>query len=302
MPWKKGNRLRFVPEEIADPATRQIYSHLKRALGVPALRLFYPALGVYPEFLNLHWELMKPVLESQQFFDCAGRLRADAYTRAHNYYRIPDICASLSEARLSVAARQELTATIDLFHHRDSLLLLLFSAQIQAMEGPTGRSDKEPKVVMEQDPPVSWPVLVEEENAPASVRKKYDEIRRAFDLPFINSEYMAMARFPDFLSAYWDLLKKLMGSPLYDECQYGLRETAWHLARELPGPLELSMDQLLAAGIEQDDIASVARILELFVKNLSGLVLNVAVAKIALEGGNLHLSPEKQTTNSDRVA
>ena len=55
--------------------------------------------------------------------------------------------------------------------------------------------------------------------------------------------------------------------------------------------------------MKQEDIASVARILELFVKNLSGLVMNVAIAKIALEGGNSTAplrSPD--TSDTERVA
>ncbi len=301
VPWKKGNRLRTVSEHAADEATKAIFLEIQQALGVPVLRLFYPALAVYPQFLQLHWKMLKPVASSAELFACANRLRADAYTQAHNYLRIPDLCASL-ESRFSAAARQELTAAVDLFHYQNPVLLLLFSMQLQALEGPVGKT--QPATPAAAHPVDSeQPVFVEEENSPSAVRRRFEEIRRVLELPYVNAEYEAMARFPDFLNVYWEYLKNEVHSPIYQECQYGIRETAWNLARELPGPLELSIEQLTEAGMKEEDIASVARILDLFVKNLSGLVLNIAIAKIALEGGNLaNRTQSSANGDSEQVA
>jgi len=283
--WRKGNRLRVVPEEAAEEGTAAIFAEVKRALGVPILRLFYPALAAYPPFLQMHWKLLGPVAGSRELRDQAERLRADVYTRAHNYLRIPDLCAPMSEMKLSEAARQELTAATEFFNSRDPLLLLLFSAQMQALEAPVGRNGP-PTPVEAPAPGEDPPLLVPEETAPVAIRRMYGEMRRVLDLPYVNCEYQALARWPDFLSLYWELLKSLRESPLYRECEYRVQETAWLLARELPGPLELPLEQLTEAGVEQNDIASLGRILELFIKNLSGLVLNLAIARIGLEGGN----------------
>jgi hypothetical protein len=284
--WKKGNRLRVIPEDAADPPTRQIFADIRQALGLPMLRTFFPALAAYPQFLQLHWKMIKPVAQTREFFACADRLRADAYTRAHNYLRIPDLCACLKEARFSPCARRELTGTMELFHYGNPLLLLIFSAQMQALEGPVG--EERPRTLLTAYPVFGYrPALVEEKNATPPVRHRYDEIRRVLELPYVNAEYEAMARFPDFLNLYWELIKSLLPSPLYQECQYGMRDTAWNLARELPGPLELPLEQFTDAGMRQGEIASLARILQLFLKNLGGLLIDVAIAKIALEGGNV---------------
>ena len=302
VPWKKGNRLRMIPEEDADSGTRQIFAEIKQALGLPVLRIFFPALAVYPQFLQLHWKMSRPLMQTSEFFACADRLRADAYTRAHNYLRIPDLCSSMGNSGLGAGGCQELVSGLDLFHYANPLLLLLFAAQMQALEGPVGEATK-------SSSPASHPTFVEtplfvaEESAPPEVRHRYEEIRRVLELPFINAEYEAMARFPDFLNRYWELLRGLQQSPVYQESQYGIREAAWNLARELPGPLELSVDQLLEAGMKQEEIASLARILDLFVKNLTGLTMNVAIAKIAVERGNIVARREPTTaTDSERVA
>jgi hypothetical protein len=66
-----------------------------------------------------------------------------------------------------------------------------------------------------------------------------------------------------------------------------VRKTAWGLVQELPYPVELTVSQLRDADIGDDDVAALVRITETFVNILSGLVLNIALAKIGLEGGNL---------------
>ena len=302
-PWKKGNRLQVVLEGAADDATRVIFWEIQQALGIPELRVYYPALAVYPHFLQLHWNTVRPLVQSGEFFACADRLRADAYTRAHNYLRIPDLCARLQEPQLGATARQELTAAMDLFHYLNPLLLLLFCAQMQALEGPVGEA-KAPLMPNSHPVYAESPVLVHEQDASAPVRRRYEEIRRVLELPYVNSEYEAMARFPVLLDVYWDLLKRLLQSPVYQESQYGIRESAWSLVRELPGPIELSIEQLLDAGMKQENIGPVVRILDLFVRNLSGLLINVAIAKIALEGGNLAADRKPAATkpDSERVA
>ena len=94
-------------------------------------------------------------------------------------------------------------------------------------------------------------------------------------------------RWPDFLAAYWQVMKPVVQSPLYSECQWALRDTTWEMTRELPARIELSCEQLTDAGMSDDDVATCVKITELFVKHLSGMVLNIAAAKIGLEGGTV---------------
>ena len=290
MTWRKGNRLRLVSETEADEATRQIFSEIKRALGVPRLELFYPALAVYPAFLRLHWDTVRQIAWSQELETAADRLRADAYTRAHNYFQIPDLSA---HARMKPDGPGDLAAVADFYDGVEPLLLTLACYQMQTLEGSAGQPGASVTPHPPREPLPAPSCAVEETSAPPALKKKYEEIRRTLGVPFVNPEYCAFACWPEFLNAYWDALRQMMGSPIYDECCYGLRSTAWTLASKLPGPAELSLEQLTDAGMTAEDVSSIARILELFVSNLSAQLLNIATAKIALEGGNLAV-PESQ--------
>lgn len=286
MPWRKGNRLRLVSEANADEATRRIFLEIKQALGLTRLELFYPALAVYPVFLRLHWDTVARIARSRELFDAAARLRADAYTRAHNYFHVPDLSAhrSLPETGADAA---DISAIAEFYHYVEPLLLLLACYQMQALEGVAGQSDA--VATPQPPPPPQEPpsCTVDEHSASPALKKLFDEIRRVLAVPFVSPEFLAFACWPGFFRDFWSALKHMLASPVYDECRYGVRSTAWSLALQLPGPSELSIEQLSDFGMTAEEIASVARILELFVTNLSGQLLNMAAAKIGLEGGNL---------------
>lgn len=304
MPWRKGNRLRTIAEQDADPATRRIYDNIKDALSFPGLQLYYPALGAYPCFLALHWETVRHAASSRELRVAAECLRADAYTRAHNYFYIPDLCVQAGPAE-PVAGERGIIGAANYYHYHDPLVLLLFAYQIQAMEGPTGIGPDGKSVVEESSradaSPHKLPSSVSETDAPAPLRKRYDDIRRVLGSPFVAPEFCAFAERPEFLDAYWKALNEMLASPLYPACKHGLRSSAWTLASQLPGPVELSVDKLNEAGLSAEDIASIARILELFVDYLSGALLHVAAAKIAIEGGNL-VAGERATSEDERPA
>lgn len=297
MSWKKGNRLPVVTEAQAEGRTREIYDELKQALGVPHVNVIHQVYGGFPKFLDLHWRSFKPAVETARFFELADRLRADAYTRMHNYFEIPDLCAKTSSVQFSEGAQQELTRAVDLFTYYNPLLLLLVAGQLQAFEGPIG----DPQAAREPSSPPAFdgaPILVNEEVTPQPIKKLYEEIKRTFGLPLVSTDYRAMARWPDFLRAYWELLKEISDSPLYQQCQNGIRETAWALTRELPGPIDMAVSGLEEMEIDEADISSIVRISDLFVHGFSSQTLNISMAKIALEGGNLARRSEPPAAES----
>ena len=300
MPWRKGTRLRLVSEADAPPATRQVYDGIKSALGLPVLHLYYPALGAYPEFLRLHWETVREIARSQELFDAAERLRADAYTRTHNYFRVGDLRSYTSASPDGAAS--ELATVASYFHYRDPLVLLLFCYQMQAMEGQAGQVGVPATPRTGENAFDVVPDAVKDSITLDPLPKLLAEIRRAQEVPFVTPECCAFSRWPDFLKAYWQALKEMIASPVYDECSYGVHETAWSLASQLPGPAELTLDQMADAGLTADQVASLAKILELFVNHLSAQLLNISAAKIALEGGNLPTPRHQRPGAKDQPA
>jgi Halocarboxylic acid dehydrogenase DehI len=282
MPLKKGKPV-LVHEHEAGERVKPVFDDIKASLGVPLVNVVFQAYATHPQFLELHWKAAKPIVESEEFFNLAERLRAEAYTRMHNYFSIPDLCERMTDLSFSAGARHELTDVVELFNYNNPLLLLLVAAQMQAFDKAVGRQN--PVHPASHLVYAQKPVLVDEEKAPSPIKKVYEDIKRTLAVPVVSTDYRAMARWPDFLADYWAVLKPLAQSPLYKEHCQAMRASALALANELPQPFQLTVAQLQDAGLSDDDVEAAVRITEVFVRVLSGLVLNVAVAKIGLEGG-----------------
>jgi hypothetical protein len=285
MPLSRKRRLPLLSESDASGRTLEIYEEIKLALGVPQVNVIFQAYGVYPRFLDLMWNQLRPALETQDFFQHADRLRAEVYTRMHNYFSVPDLGSGIRQIQFSTGAQHELTGVVELFHYNNPLLLLITALQIQAFEdGPAHRRVAKNRA----DHPVfaHQPVKVPEDSAPLPIKKTYDDIKRTLGVSFINTDYQAFARFPDFLNLYWNALKPAISSPLYGENKHALQESAMSLAGDLPNAPQLSVEHMQDAGLSEDEISAGIHITEEFLEVLSGLVLNIAFAKISLEGGN----------------
>src|SRR5512146_2211701 len=143
-PWRKGNKFKLIAESQALEPIQQIYREVKETLGLPYVSVVFQTYASYPGFLSLHWRAMRPVLATQEFFELSERQRADAYTRTFNYFDIPDLCAMVTELRLSSDARRELSGVVDIFHYANPMLLLIVAAQLQSFEAPLGRLEQTP--------------------------------------------------------------------------------------------------------------------------------------------------------------
>ncbi len=130
-------------------------------------------------------------------------------------------------------------------------------------------------------------MLVPEENASPLVRAIYEDIRRSLNIPVVTDDYLALARFPDFIQEYWKALKPNATTPLFGEYARRMGESANHHASELPARAAILGAVARRRGdFDKDDIASIVHINEAFCATYAASVLNIAFARIGLDGGN----------------
>lgn len=283
MSWRK-HKLQLVKESAAQGRIAEIFADIKETLGIPYVNIMFQALASYPEFFDVFWRTAKPALQTQEFFSFADRLGAEAYTRMHNYFPVPDLQRKVAEMDFSLGAQHELFQSVELFHYNAPLLLLTSAALQQSFENPT--TTRRPGTLPANHPVFTTrPILVDEEHAPPVTRKIYEDIRRTLGTPFLNLCYLNFGRWPDFLKAYWDCLKPLLKTPLYEQHRLALRESALAFANDLPEPFQLSTAQMEEAGVPEDDVTAIVHLTDLYLNLQSKQVLNVAFAKIGLEDG-----------------
>lgn len=299
MRWKRGNRLKLVSQTEAPPRTREIFGQICDTLGLPTVPVLYQAYAIFPKFLELHWEVFRPALESRQFFLLGARLAAESYTRAHNYFEIHAVPKPDSSADDPGAL--SIPQVLDYYQYLDPLLLLISTAQMQAFEGPVGDANRAPDTGTHPHFPIA-PCLVSPGEATPAIQRIWNDRRRVLDLAFVSEEHRALACWPDFYREYWVSLKSLLQSPVYTDCQYRLGESAWTLVGELPVAIETGISQLLEAGLDAEELSSLARINEALMQSFTGLVLDITFARIAWEGGtrNGQTAPQKPAASESK--
>jgi len=284
MRGKQGSRLKLVGETEAPSRTREIFCDVRHCLGLPAVPQLYQAYAAFPEFLELHWEAFRPAVRSQQFFALAARLAAESYTRSHNYFEIRSLAQR--EAGTEMPTGLSLSQVLDYYQYLDPLLLLVAATQMQAFEEPIGQSTGSAEMASHARFPVA-PCLLPDEQASPRLQRSWQERRRMLELAFISDEHRALAYWPAFYMDHWAVLKELLVSPVYADCQFRLAESALEIAGELPVRVETGLAQLRDAGVGDEQALSVMRVNEVFVQGLTALLLDITFARIGYEGGTL---------------
>lgn len=282
--WKKGQAVRLVPPSEATGRILEVYRDMQHVLGVPHISSFFQFLGTQPKFLDRFWTAVRPIVQSEAFFACAARLRADAYTRVQSNFEIPDLKTEIARQKFSPGACEELRDCIIFFCYAVPNSLLLAALLAKSLEGPAGNAT----VALTPAPtprPHKRIVLVDEDTAAPAVKGIFADIRFSTEADVIHTVYRAFARWPDFLQAYWTGTKPITLSEAFHQEENAIREDAFKITAELPGPVELKASTLTEMGMNEVEISALVRITDMFVSSLSAAMLNVSVARIGLEGG-----------------
>jgi hypothetical protein len=268
--------LQVVPESQASGRTAEVFGEAKAALGIQYVPLPFQAFAAYPKFIDVQWQLFKPLFGTREFFELAARLQAEAYTYIHNYFEVRAIHDGLTVAE---AAR-----VTDTFWGVEPALLLMLTVQMQALDGPVGKAEAGHPANRVVDS--GTPEFANVEEVGPAIRRVLDEARHTAELPYCSEELRAFAQWPELLFALWRGLKPAMQSIFHEQAVLRMRESAWTCAQEIPLQIEMEYSRMTEHGMTSEEIATVTHLTELLVRGSAVSVLNIAFAKIALEGGN----------------
>lgn len=281
-------RVRPVPEHRADEELGIIYRDLKATLGVPWVGVVTQAFAHYRPFFIDAWRQFRPTAASPFFASASEELRRLSSEATSSAFAIPAQRAALEGAGYSGREVAQIADTLDLFDHGNPKYLVLATViRASLVEGrrlgPRQGGAVAPAAVR---PSVSAegavPVMLEEHHTFGDLRLLYEDIKATLQLPFVNSDYKAMARWPSYLRLAWDSLKPRLGEPAYADARLRLHARAVELLDDLPFPFALDRDAAVALGVPAADVEMLARTAELFQWLLSGLMLNVSYFRLSL--------------------
>ena len=279
---KAGERLALIDETQADRQTIEIYELITRKLRVGRVPLFFKALAAEKALLPC-FTALRPAIRVRAFEEAADDLRARA-AQAAVELGCPLIETQLEWAGYDVDQIDEIRGQVDVFHYIDAKLLMAVATLAQALSGGVGGAKKGARA--EQRVPRGVPqemdhieLVPEEPNG--ALGKVFRSIRAHLGLGIVPDDFRAFARWPKYLELAWADARNRDEEERARAALSELREQADEAARQLPLRVEVSEETLRSAGA---DPSRVRALLERFHRALPGLVLDLALFKVQLDG------------------
>jgi hypothetical protein len=268
-----------VPEYLAEGALAALYDDTKKVLQVPWVGVIAMAYAHYRRFYEVLWHGLRPLFASRALVEACADLRREVEGGVGELAP-PPIRGRLES--LGYAGREiaEIRAVIEVFSHGNFPYCVMATLARLALEGGElpAKADAEP--FRGRLPEVSVPfVLIEAHHADAPTRAVYDEVKATLGLPFVNTDYRALARWPSYFALAWDDLKRVVGTPAHARLVAEAHARLVETVRALPNPGGLAAGDLREAAEPLDEVLQMSR---LFHWLLPALVTNVAFLRAQL--------------------
>ena len=268
--------VRYVPEYRAEGALQASYEDMKGVLQVPWMGVVTMAYAHFPNFFRVFWSGMRELCGSEQFIQAARALRSDIETAVERLDP-PPIAARLFQIGYSEHELDDIRAVPEMLSHGNyQYTLLTTAARYLLAGGELGPMGPVTAFSGIHAPPPRVPlVLMEAHHADAATRVVFDDVKARLGLPFLNTDYRALARWPCYFSLAWtDLSHHIGGAPHEEVCAL-YHKRALELVAALPNPGRLTSSSLKEAAA-RDASPDLVPVVELFQHLHAGLMTNVA--------------------------
>lgn len=272
-------RLQLVPEDTAPPDVAAIYEETRNLLGIPWTAAIFQGYAMYPPLLRLAWAELKPNVVTLEFHADARQLREQAAAAMQALYR-PGYDRSQVERWGGDPHR--IRAICETFNDGNPKLLICARAVSRSLEGRRTDALREETDLRPAEPPPGEERirhrridLVEPVNPPAVVALTFLDIKQTLGVPLVNSDYRALARWPEYFHHAWEDLKATVQSPAYQQACDALAQGGDAAADRLEEPVTISPDILRREGVPAEQLDNLVRVARLFADLLPGLILNV---------------------------
>lgn len=278
------------PEYLVSGQRARWYADMKEVYQVPWMGVVTMAFSHFPHFFEVLWHGLKPIAQSRPFVEACARLRS--YTEARVAELKPEPIMRRLET-LGYAPREidQIRASIEVFSHGNFPYLLTATTARRLLEGlELGTSKDAPVYDARHAPLVDVPfVLMESHHADVDTRALYQDIKATLGLPFVNTDYRALARWPSYFSLAWHDLKPVVNTDKHAEICHAVHRQADQLtAQSLPNPAALTADVLRSAAEGDGKHDEILQVVRLFQWLLPGLVTNIAFFRAQLKDGTDH--------------
>ncbi len=276
-----------IPEYLADEELKQIYNETKKHLQVPWMGVVTMAFAHYPLFFKTLWNGIKEILSSQEFVFACRELRD--FTEELVKELEPKLI--LNELEKKGYAKQEIESILEIneiFSHGNMPYIIIASIARLLLEGNEISVKSNYNKFKEWHGPSKGKklILLEQHHVDEETFNTFESIKSTINLPFLNTDYRAFARWPTYFNHAWTGLKNKIQTTLYEKQVSLVHDFAIEKALSLPNPASLTSAKLIIACKNTNQYEEIKEVVSLFQWLLPGLATNVSYLRAQLNGLN----------------
>ncbi len=280
LPRRKPNPIPAIhplPEYLAVGARKAVYEDTKAVLCVPWMGVVTMAFSHYPGFYDCLWSGLRPLCQTDAFQEACRELRYFTEDRVVQF-DLSDLRPELKRRGYADRECGDIRAMIEVFGSGNYPYLLIATIARLLLQGGklSGLSAVADEPAASTGRQSGRLILMERHHADAPTLALYDDIEATLGLPFVNTDYRALARWPSYFALAWGDLKRVIVTSDYEPCVAAVHAEAVRLAEALPNPGELEPDVLRQVALADAPSGEVEEVVGLFQWLLPGLVTNVA--------------------------
>jgi hypothetical protein len=269
-------KVQYIPEYQATGALKESYEDMKQVLQVPWMGVVTMAYAHFPNFFKSFWAGYRALCSSQEFQNAALQLRADIEKHVLEMAP-PTISERLRMCTYSENELDDIRAVLEVLSHGNYQYTLLTTAARYLLEGGELAQHRSftPLLSRHAPPPRVPLVLMEEHHVDIATKQIYSDLKQHLGLPFVNTDYRALARWPSYFGMAWADLRPHLNTDKYNQVCEIYQTRALELIRSLPNP-EGVTSQLIRQAANEDNSADLLPVIQLFQHLHAGLMTNVA--------------------------
>ena len=265
-------------EYRADETLRRKYDDVKSVIQVPWMGVVTMAYAHYTQFFDAWWAGLRETAASAQAVAMSAEARqlVEDGVAALNP---PPIVGRLREMGYSDRELGDIRNQVEVFSHGNNAYLpVVFAATVLLEGGELGSPGSvATPYAGRHAPDVDVPfVFMEPHHATTETKAVYAEVMETLQLPFVNSDYRALSRWPTYFAVAWGDLRDVAGGTTHEALARKHHEFAVARVQELPNPTGLTSDALRNAAAEDATLDEVREMARLFAYLIPGLIVNVA--------------------------
>lgn len=272
------------PEYLVTGRKKQLYEDTKQILQVPWMGVITMAHAHYLPYYEALWAAMAPMFECEETIAACELLRAEVEAEIVSLAP-PARTTCLVELGYAPREIDAIRQMIEVFSHGNFLYTMIVTLSRLALEaGAFAPAGKGTVLARQHAPSLNVPfVLIEPHHADAPTVQVYQDVRQTLGLPFVNTDYRALARWPSYFRMAWADLRPVIATPAYDQTLERIHERFIVAALRVPNPTAATAEQLRNAAAQAAPASEVLAMVQLFQWLLPGLIANVAFFRAQLQ-------------------